>query len=128
MKDPDYIALDLCGYRYNKKYPPNKERFGESYGGYKNNAEEVLFYDFAVLFYDVSFKYKGKSYYLLTESDHVAVCDSHFSEEYETFKDAVELIENYHIDGRSLLELIDSLEDVEPEQLSAFGFPRMTYA
>ena len=33
MKDPDYIALDLCGYRYNKKYPPNKERFGESYGG-----------------------------------------------------------------------------------------------
>ena len=75
MKDPVYIALDLCGYRYNKKYPPNKERFGESYGGYKNNAEEVLFYDFAVQFYDVSFKYKGKSYYLLTESDHVAVCD-----------------------------------------------------
>ena len=31
-----------------------------------------------------SFKYKGKSYYLLTESDHVAVCDSPFSEEYET--------------------------------------------
>ena len=115
MKDPDDIALDLCGYRYNKKYPPNKERYGESYGGNKNNAEEVLFYDFAVLFYDVSFKYKGKSYYLLTESDHVAVCDSHFSEEYETFKDAVELIENYHIDGRSLLGLIDSLEDVEPE-------------
>ena len=115
MKDPDYIALDLCGYRYNKKYPPNKERFGESYGGYKNNAEEVLFYDFAVQFYDVSFKYKGKSYYLLSDNDHVAVCDSHFSEEFETFKDAVELIENYHIDGRSLLELIDSLEDVEPE-------------
>lgn len=32
-----------------------------------------------------------------------------------SFEDAVELIENYHIDGRSLLELIDSLEDVEPE-------------
>ena len=26
MKDPDYIALDLCGYRYNKKYPPNKRQ------------------------------------------------------------------------------------------------------
>ena len=72
-------------------------------------------HDFAVQFYDVSFKYKGKSYYLLSDNDHVAVCDSHFSEEFETFKDAVELIENYHIDGRSLLELIDSLEDVEPE-------------
>jgi len=115
MKDPDYIALDLCGYRFNRKYPPNKERYGDSYGGYKNNAEEVLFYDFAVQFYDVSFKYNGRPYYLLTDDDHVAVCDSNFTEEYETFKDAVELIEKYCIDGKSLLELIDFLEDVEPE-------------
>ena len=115
MKDPDYIALDLCGYRFNRKYPPNKERYGDSYGGYKNNAEEVLFYDFAVQFYDISFKYNGRSYYLLTDDDHVAVCDSNFTEEYETFKDAVELIEKYRIDGKSLLELIDFLEEVEPE-------------
>ena len=115
MKDLDYIALDLCGYRFNRKYPPNKERYGDSYGGYKNNAEEVLFYDFAVQFYDVSFKYNGRSYYLLTDDDHVAVCDSNFTEEYETFKDAVELIEKYCIDGKSLLELIDFLEEVEPE-------------
>ena len=115
MKDPDYIALDLCGYHFNRKYPPNKERYGDSYGGYKNNAEEVLFYDFAVQFYDVSFKFNGRSYYLLTDDDHVAVCDSNFTEEYETFKDAVELIEKYCIDGKSLLELIDFLEDVEPE-------------
>ena len=115
MKDPDYIALDLCGYRFNRKYPPNKECYGDSYGGYKNNAEEVLFYDFAVQFYDVSFKYNGRSYYLLTDDDHVAVCDSNFTEEYETFKDAVEIIEKYCIDGKSLLELIDFLEEVEPE-------------
>lgn len=63
MKDPDYIALDLCGYRYNRKYPPNKERYSDSYGGYKNNAEEVLLYNFAVQFYDVSFKYNGRSYF-----------------------------------------------------------------
>jgi hypothetical protein len=115
MKDPDYIALDLCGYRFNRKYPPNKTLYGDTYGGYKNNAEEVLFYDFAVQFYDVSFKYRGKSYYLLSDDDHVAVCDSNFTDEYETFKDAVELIENFRIDGRSLLELIDLLEEVEPE-------------
>lgn len=115
MKDPDYIALDLAGIRYNQKYPPNKKLYGDSYGGYKNNAEEVLFYDFAVLFYDVSFKYKGMPYYLLTDNDHVAVCDNHFTEEYETFANAVELIENYRIDGKTLLELIDYLEEVEPE-------------
>ena len=115
MKDLDYIALDLFGHRFNQKYPPNKKLYGNDYGGYKNNAEEVLFYDFSVLFYDVSFKYNGKNYYLLTDTDHVAVCDSHFSEEYETFANAVELIENYRIDGKSLLELIGQLEDVEPE-------------
>ena len=43
MKDPDYIALDLCGYRYNKKYPPNKERFGESYGGIKTMQKKCCF-------------------------------------------------------------------------------------
>lgn len=115
MKDPDYIALDLFGYRFNQKYPPNKKLYGDSYGGYRNNAEEVLFYDFAVQFYDVSFKYKGQPYFLLSDEDHVAVCDSRFSEEYETYKNAVDLIENYRIDGKALVEIIDELEDVEPE-------------
>ncbi len=115
MKDPDYIALDLCGYRYNSKYPPNEDKYGTHYRGYKNNAEEVLFYDFAVQFYDVSFKYDGKSYYLLTDEDHVAVCDEHFTKEYEIFSNANELIEQFKIDGKTLLSLIDQLEDVEPE-------------
>ena len=115
MNDPDYIALDLCGYRYNGKYPPNEELNGTTYRGYRNNAEEVLFYDFAVQFYDVSFKYNGKAYYLLTEEDHVAVCDKHFNEEFETFSNANELIEKFEIDGVPLLKLIDQLEDVEPE-------------
>ncbi len=81
----------------------------------KNNAEDVLFYDFAVQFYDVSFKYNGKSYYLLTDEDHVAVSDEHFTKEYETFSNANELIERFRIDGKPLLTLIDQLEDVEPE-------------
>lgn len=75
----------------------------------------MLFYDFAVQFYDVSFKYNGKSYYLLTDEDHVAVCDERFTEEYETFSNANELIERFTIDGKPLLVLIDQLEDVEPE-------------
>ena len=110
-----HLALDKEGFPYNCKYPPNKERFGDLYDGYKNKAEGVLFYDFGIQGYDVSFKYKGKNYYLLTEPDHVAVCDEHFTEEYESYADAMTLIENFKIDGKPLIELTAEIEEIEPE-------------
>ena len=110
-----HLALDKEGFPYNCKYPPNKEKFGDLYDGYKNKAEGVLFYDFGIQGYDVSFKYKGKDYYLLTEPDHVAVCDEHFTEEYESYEDAMTLIENFKIDGKPLIELTAEIEEIEPE-------------
>ena len=110
-----HLALDKEGFPYNCKYPPNKERFGDLYDGYKNKAEGVLFYDFGIQGYDVSFKYKGKNYYLLTEPDHVAVCDEYFTEEYESYEDAMTLIENFKIDGKPLIELTAEIEEIEPE-------------
>ena len=113
MNEKDYLKKDLAGYWYNSKYPPNKEKYGAEYEGYKNNAEQILFYEFAVQNYDVFFKYKGKPFYLLMDKDHVAVCDSHYTEEYEVFESANDLIEKFIIDGKPLIELIDELEDVE---------------
>lgn len=110
-----YIGYDDNGYPYNCKYSPNKEKYGDLFEGYKNKAEGVLFYDFGVQNYDVSFKYKGKDYYLLTEPDHVAVCDDHFTEEYEVYTDAMDLIENFKIDGRPLIDLMDEIEEIDPE-------------
>ena len=110
-----YIGYDDNGYPYNCKYPPNKEKYGDLFEGYKNKAEGVLFYDFGVQNYDVSFKYKGKDYYLLTEPDHVAVCDDHFTEEYEVYTDAMDLIENFEIDGKPLIELMEEIEEIDPE-------------
>ena len=110
-----YIGYDENGYPYNCKYPPNKEKYGILFDGYKNKAEGVLFYDFGVQNYDVSFKYKGKDYYLLTEPDHVAVCDDHFTEEYEIYTDAMDLIENFKIDGRPLIDLMEEIEEIDPE-------------
>lgn len=63
----------------------------------------------------MSFKYKGKDYYLLTEPDHVAVYDDHFTEEYEIYTDAMDLIENFKIDGRPLIDLMDEIEEIDPE-------------
>ena len=110
-----YIGYDDNGYPFNSKYPPNEEKYGNLYEGYRSKAEGVLFYDFGVQNYDVSFKYKGKDYYLLTEPDHVAVCDDHFTEEYEVYADAMDLIENFKIDGRPLIDLMDEIEEIDPE-------------
>lgn len=107
------IGLDLGGYPMNLKYPPNRELYGNTYYGYKNVNQEALFYDFAVMSYDVSFKYKDKDYYLLTTEDHAALCDEHFNEEYEAFPSENNLIENLIIDGKPLIQIIDDLIEVE---------------
>ena len=51
----------------------------------------------------------------MTEPDHVAVCDEHFTEEYESYEDAMTLIENFKIDGKPLIELTAEIEEIEPE-------------
>lgn len=112
---PEYIKKDLAGYYYNAEYPPNYELYGDTYEGYKNNAELILFYEFAVQRYDVSFRYKGTPYYLMTDEFCVAVCDEHFTEQYEVFENANELIKHWRIDGKPLIDIMDELENVEPE-------------
>ena len=111
--DFDYVGIDLAGYRFNSKYPPNVILYGDTYCGYKNWNREVFFYEFAIRGYDVSFKYKSKSYYLLYEPDHVALCDENFTDEFSSYSNAVELIENLIIEENKLIDIIDILEDVE---------------
>ena len=53
-----YIINDANGNPINGKYPPNREKQGPLYKGYKTWAEEVLFHRFGVLCYDVCFTYK----------------------------------------------------------------------
>ena len=89
-----YIINDANGNPINAKYPPNREKYGDLYEGYKTWAEEVLFHRFGVLCYDVCFTYKNKEYFLLKEQNYAAVCDEHFTEEYEVYANEMELLEN----------------------------------
>ena len=84
---------DLLGYPYNGKYPPKGDKRG-IYHDYASDVEETLFHDF--------------------DKDHVALCDEHYTEEYQVFPDGNTALEQFKIDGKSLLELIDQLEEVEP--------------
>ena len=109
-----HFDLDKDGYPYNCKYPPNKEKYGFSYNGYKSSFEETLYYDFGVQNYDLYFKYKGKEYHVLNEFNHVALCDEHYTKEYEVFADEMDFIENFNIDGVPLINLIEELEEADP--------------
>ncbi len=110
----DYVGRDLFGNPYNKEFPPNQEKYGNRYGGYKNANREALFYDFAIVHYDIQFEYEKESYYLLIEPTHAARCDENFNEEYEVFPDPNTLIKELVIGDHKLVEIIDDLEKVEP--------------
>jgi len=113
MARTDYVIKNFAGYWINGKYMPDYSKNGGLYNGYKNSVEEALFFDFAVQGYDLGFSYKGERYYFLSESDYVALCDGHFTEEYQRFEDGNTALEQFKIDGKSIIDLIDELEDVE---------------
>ena len=113
-KETDVIGYDLLGYPYNKKYPANVELYGNSYEGYSSPYRATLFYSFAVQHYDLEFSYHGKQYYCLSEPDYVALCDSHFREEYQRFDNANVFIETFEIEGEKLIDIIDDLDYAEP--------------
>lgn len=110
----NYIGKDLFGYPYNMKYPPNPTQYGDKYGGYPTDRHQVLFHDFAVQGYDLQYKYKGQTFYCLSEKDYVAACDSSFRKESQVFENANQYIEQFEIDGHKLIDIIDELEEVEP--------------
>ncbi len=74
-----YIGYNMLGFPFNKKYPPNRELYRDSFEGYSNKALGILLYDFCVMGYDVEFSYKGEPFFLLNTSEGI-VSDSHFSE------------------------------------------------
>ena len=48
----------------------------------------------------------------MSQQNYADVCDEHFTEEYEVYANEMELLENFKINGRPLIELIDELEDI----------------
>lgn len=109
----DYVGYDLFGFPFNRKYPPNKNKYGEDFYGYPTKGEGVLLYDFCIMGYDVKFSYNGDTYYFLNDGEGV-VSDSHFTVRREVFESPMALVENFKINGKTLLELAPEIEDIEP--------------
>ena len=112
-EDEFYIGRDVFGYRYNKKYPPDYKKYGDTYSGYATPNQEFFFYDYVVLCYDGRFTYHGVDYYIVNWGDCFARTDEKLQIMYETFSDPIALIEQLKIDGKRLMDIMDDIEDVE---------------
>ena len=112
-KDEYYVGRDVFGHPYNKKYPPDFQKFRRQYSGYATPYQEAFFYDYAVLCYDLRFTYKGKDYYIVNWSDCYALTDETREIMHQTFPDAIALLEQLEIDGIKLLQFMEEIEDVE---------------
>ena len=104
--DEYFVGRDVFGSPYNKKY-------GSQFSGYASPNQEFFFYDYAVLRYDGRFTYKGKDYYIVNWGDCFALTDRKKEVMYQTFPDAIALIEQLEIDGRKLIDFMEEITDVE---------------
>ena len=113
MVNDSYIRFDLAGYPFNGKYPPKEHNKGNLYHGYDNPAQECLFYDFAVMGYDLMVKYQGETYYFMVDEDCVWLSDEQFAAQIQRFSNPNEVLETFVISGKPLIFLVDDLEEFD---------------
>jgi len=111
-QETDYIGHDLFGYEYNKKYPPNKDLYGDSLGGYATPNQETFFYDFCILRYGVAFSYKDEDFEAEFASDGPILRNLTNKTLQGPFEDAVALLEKARLGDKVLIELLEDLEYV----------------
>ena len=108
-----YIINDVNGNPINGKYPPNKEKYGEEFGGYGSEAEKILFHDFAVMSMDVSFLHDGTRYFLYVHNTPATAYDATRKEIVAEYQNELDLLENFSIDGKPFISLINEIVDVK---------------
>ena len=108
----DFVGLDLFGYEYNCKYPPNIEQNGNDYGGYASPNQYSFFYDFCIHQYGVAFSYED-DLYEAEFTGHGPILVNRLTNEVQVpCEDAVKLLEESSIKGNKLINILDNLNNV----------------
>lgn len=103
----EYMIQDDLGRWINTEFPPeNFERYPHN-AGYRTENREMLFYEFAVQYYDTRISYQGKDMILLADEE-CCVTDMEHIEISEYYPTANDLIKNFRFpDGKTLIEVVD---------------------
>lgn len=116
---PRDMRLNLAGRIENAAYPPNHEAYGYIHSGYATDKESAFFAYFMVHGYDLEFRYGGHWWFIRWNGyDKKAFIrqDARMESEGTLAYEALprELLENFRIDGKRLVDIINDVEDVEP--------------
>jgi hypothetical protein len=108
----DYVGYDLCGFMYNKKYPPNLAVNGSYHHGYATDNQEAFFYDVALYLYGIRFTYEGQHYWIPSDGDGWVLINEDTNTQSEPYENPLDLIENAMIGDKRLVDIIDDVDDI----------------
>ncbi|MCF0194612.1 MAG: hypothetical protein HUK00_05500 [Bacteroidaceae bacterium] len=108
----DYVGYDLLGYEFNRKYPPDTDRFTNEFGGYASPNKETFFYDFCILQYGVAFSYEGEHFEAEFTDDGPILTNQSSHEIQGPFCDAVNLLEEANLHGKRMVGVLDDLQNI----------------
>lgn len=104
----EYIIKDELGRWINTEFPPVNFKKYPNYSGYKTPNQEYLFYQFAVLYYDVIIEYKGVKMLLVADLGGCNVADLNWDGISQIYATANDLIREFRLkDGKTLCEVVD---------------------
>lgn len=103
----EYIKQDGAGRWINTEYPPDSFTQYPNNSGYKNANAEMLFYQFAVQYYDLRMKYQGNEYLAIVDDDGAYIADHLYHRISDIYPTANDLIKHAIMPGgKHLYELV----------------------
>lgn len=82
------------------------------HSGYKTPNQEVFLYDYVVQGYGVVFQYRGVRY-LIPEDNLGILTDLTHNIIIGEYEDPIQLLENAKLEGNTLINILDQLENVD---------------
>lgn len=107
-----FIGHDLFGNEYNCKYPPNRDKNGNDFGGYETPNQLTFYYDFCIQQYGVAF-YHGDVLYEAEFTDDGPTLTNRMTGAVQgPFDSAIQLLEDAEINGQKMIRIIDKFDHV----------------
>lgn len=109
----EYIKQDSFGRWINTEFPPDSLSQYPNNSGYKNANAEMLFYQFAVQYYDLRICYGGQHFLAIVDDDGAYIADAHYNRISDIYPTANDLIKNATFPGgKRLFELVQSAKQI----------------
>ena len=109
----EYIRQDSLGRWINTEFPPDSFSQYPNNSGYRNANSEMLFYEYAVQYYDLRISYQGSEYFAYVDDDGAYITDTKDNLISNTYPTANDLIKVFVFpDGTPLLDCVTDAKTI----------------